>query len=104
MIESRSIYGSGTPTVYELDLYYKPRRAYGLRSSNSLDGYYPAQGERARARKPKQSREIDPEREQARLRLEQAKLMRQLERDAERERAEKTRAYLESVRHVEQYN
>jgi hypothetical protein len=102
-MDTRSIYGSGTPTVYELDLYYKPRRAYGLRSANSLDGYYPAQGERARKRKPKPS-QVDPQREQARLRLEQAQLMRQLQREHERERADKTRAYLDSVRQVEQYN
>ena len=103
-MDTRRIYGSGTPTVYELDLYYKPRRAYGLRSANSLDGYYPAQGERARARKPKQSRQIDPEREQARLRLQQAQLMRQLQREHEREVAQRAQAYLDSVRHVEQYN
>ena len=92
MVTSRSIYGSGTPTDLSRVNATRSRRQYALRTSNAPKGYTP---------KPRQ---IDPEREQAKLRLEQAKLMRQLQRDAERERAEKTRAYLESVRQVEQYN
>jgi hypothetical protein len=92
MITSRTIYGSGTPTDLSRVNATRGRRQYALRTANAPQGYTP---------KPRQ---IDPEREQARLRLEQAQLMRQLERDAERERADKTRAYLESVRHVEQYN
>jgi hypothetical protein len=92
MITSRMIYGSGTPTDLSRVNATRGRRQYALRTSNAPQGYTP---------KPRQ---IDPEREQARLRLEQAKLMRQLQRESERERAEKTRAYLESVRHVEQYN
>lgn len=92
MITSRMIYGSGTPTDLSRVNATRARRQYALRTTNAPHGYTP---------KPRQ---IDPQREQARLRLEQAKLMRQLQREHERERAEKTRAYLESVRHVEQYN
>lgn len=92
MITSRMIYGSGTPTDLSRVNATRTRKQYALRTTNAPNGYTP---------KPRQ---IDPEREQARLRLEQAKLMRQLEREHERERADKTRAYLESVRHVEQYN
>lgn len=92
MITSRKIYGSGTPTDLSRVNATRTRRQYALRTANAPQGYTP---------KPRQ---IDPEREQARLRLEQAQLMRRLQREHERERAEKTRAYLESVRHVEQYN
>ena len=92
MITSRMIYGSGTPTDLSRVNATRTRKQYALRTTNAPQGYTP---------KPRQ---IDPEREQARLRLEQAKLMRQLQREHERERADKTRAYLESVRHVEQYN
>ena len=92
MVTSRMIYGSGTPTDLSRVNATRARRQYALRTTNAPNGYTP---------KPRQ---IDPQREQARLRLEQAKLMRQLQREHERERADKTRAYLESVRHVEQYN
>lgn len=63
-----------------------------MRTANAPQGYTP---------KPRQ---IDPERTQARLRLEQVQLMRRLQREHEQERADKTRAYLDSVRQVEQYN
>lgn len=92
MITSRKIYGSGTPTDLSRVNATRGRRQYALRTANAPQGYTP---------KPRQ---VDPEREQARLRLEQAQLMRRLQREHEQERAEKTRAYLESVRHVEQYN
>lgn len=100
-MDSRTMYGSGTPTAYELGLYPKGRRAYGLRSANSLDGYYPAGG-RATSRKAKPE-PITPERAEAQLRLAQANLMRQLQREHEREQAERREAYLASVRKVEVY-
>jgi hypothetical protein len=102
-MDSRTLYGSGTPTAYELGLYPQGRRAYGLRSANALDGYAPAYGSRPSKRKAKPE-PVSPEREQARLRLAQAQLMRQLQREHEREQAERREAYLASVRQVEAYN
>lgn len=92
MITSRSIYGSGTPTDLSRVNATRTRKQYALRTANAPQGYTP------------KSREIDPEREQARLRLQQAQLMRQLQREHEREVAQRAQAYLDSVRHVEQYN
>ncbi len=92
MITSRMIYGSGTPTDLSRVNATRTRRQYALRTTNAPNGYTP---------KPRQ---IDPEREQARLRLQQAQLMRQLQREHEREVAQRAQAYLDSVRHVEQYN
>lgn len=92
MITSRMIYGSGTPTDLSRVNATRTRKQYALRTANAPQGYTP------------KSREIDPEREQARLRLQQAQLMRQLQREHEREVAQRTQAYLDSVRHVEQYN
>jgi hypothetical protein len=86
------IYGSGTPTDLSRVNATRTRRQYALRTTNAPNGYTP---------KP---RRIDPEREQARLRLQQAQLMRQLQREHEREVAQRAQAYLDSVRHVEQYN
>lgn len=92
MVTSRSIYGSGTPTDLSRVNATRTRKQYALRTANAPQGYTP------------KSREIDPEREQARLRLQQAQLMRQLQREHEREVAQRAQAYLDSVRHVEQYN
>lgn len=92
MVTSRTIYGSGTPTDLSRVNATRTRKQYALRTANAPQGYTP------------KSREIDPEREQARLRLQQAQLMRQLQREHEREVAQRAQAYLDSVRHVEQYN
>jgi hypothetical protein len=92
MVTSRTIYGSGTPTDLSRVNATRTRKQYALRTANAPQGYTP---------KPRQ---VDPEREQARLRLEQAQLMRRLQREHERECAERAQAYLDSVRHVEQYN
>ena len=103
-MDSRTMYGSGTPTSYELGLYPKGRRAYGLRSANALDGYYAAYGSRPSKRKIKPEPEvITPERELGRLRLQQARLLEQLRREHERDARERERAYLASVRTVETY-
>lgn len=90
MITSRMIYGSGTPTDLSRVNATRTKRQYALRSASAPQG--------------RTVKVTDPEREQARLRLEQAKLLRQLQREHEREIQARIYETVTRDRSVEQYN
>lgn len=104
---STNPYGAGgTPTDLGRVPLHPARRAYGLRTPNSPDGWVPAYGARPTYRRVVEVATVDPEREAARLRAAQADLMRRLRREAEEDARQRQAEFLAAcaARNIVAYN